>query len=239
MVKSIAFRVSFAAALFVVFLVPTVEAMPVTVPPDLSPGDQYRLAFVTSGVHDATSTDITTYNDFVRAEANSEPLLLSLATTWRAIGSTSAVDARDNTATNPSSSVGVPIYNLSGSRIANNNADLWDGTILASLSIDQHGVGFFFNVWTGTAQSGVGATPSRQLGAPTSVKLGSAGSTDSRWVDRAISAAGSEQRLYGISAVLSVTAVPEPSTFALSFLSAVGLAASTLRRIIWLHPQAS
>ena len=43
----------------------------ISVPPGLEPGDQYRLAFVTSTTMVATSTDIATYNDFVTASAES------------------------------------------------------------------------------------------------------------------------------------------------------------------------
>ncbi len=109
---------------------PTVaSAQIVTTPVGLSPGDQYRLGFVTITKRDASSSNIADYNDFVTTAANSEPDLLALGATWTAIGSTSTVDARDNTGTNPTST-GVPIYLLDGiSKIADNNADLWDGSI--------------------------------------------------------------------------------------------------------------
>jgi hypothetical protein len=89
-------------------------AQPTTVPSGLSPGDKYRLAFVTSTTRDATSSDIADYNAFVTAVANTVPALTELGTTWTAIGSTAAVDARDNTNTNPGNAEGVPIYLLDG-----------------------------------------------------------------------------------------------------------------------------
>ena len=84
----------------------------VTTPTDLSFGDQYRLAFVTSTTRDPTSSDIGVYNMFVTTAANTQADLVALGTTWTAIGSTFTTDARDNTGTNPSST-GVPIYRLS------------------------------------------------------------------------------------------------------------------------------
>ncbi len=44
-------------------------------PTGLSPGDEYQLAFVTSGTTDATSADIGTYNDFVNLQAALNPSL--------------------------------------------------------------------------------------------------------------------------------------------------------------------
>src|SRR5690242_18076131 len=92
------------------------DAALITVPPSLSVGDQYRLVFVTSTARNATSTNIADYNTFVTNTANGVAELVSLGTTWKVIGSTSSVSARDNTGTNPSST-GVPIYRLDGTRI--------------------------------------------------------------------------------------------------------------------------
>ncbi len=84
------------------------SAVPITVPTDLSPGDKYRLAFVTSTGRDTTSANIVDYNNFVTAHAAGVPELAALGTTWTAIGSTVAVDARDNTGTNPTVATGLP-----------------------------------------------------------------------------------------------------------------------------------
>ena len=43
------------------------EGAPVTVPTSLQAGDMYRLVFVTSTVHNALSSDISTYNSIVDA----------------------------------------------------------------------------------------------------------------------------------------------------------------------------
>ena len=55
-----------------------------TVPTGLNPGDQYRLAFVTSTIRDATSSDIGVYNTHVTNAANSNPDLLALNADWKA-----------------------------------------------------------------------------------------------------------------------------------------------------------
>jgi len=110
-------------------------------------GDQYRLGFVTSTTTQATSTDIDTYNTFVQNVANAASLNLGGAT-WKVLGSTSTVDARDNTHTNPGvDGTGVAVFLMDGSTVfANNNADLWNGTSLRttgvywSLCFDENGV---------------------------------------------------------------------------------------------------
>jgi hypothetical protein len=79
----------------------TALAGPITVPTGLNPGDQYRLAFVTSTTRDASSSNIADYNAFVTAAANSDPLVAALNTGWRAIASTPSTAAEDNTFTPP------------------------------------------------------------------------------------------------------------------------------------------
>ena len=44
---------------------------PIRVPTVLNAGDQYRLVFVTSTFRDATSTDVTDYDELVTVVANS------------------------------------------------------------------------------------------------------------------------------------------------------------------------
>lgn len=46
------------------------QALPILTPTGLSPGDTYQLAFVTSTVIDATSSDIAVYNTHVQSAAD-------------------------------------------------------------------------------------------------------------------------------------------------------------------------
>ena len=116
-------------------------AAPITTPPDLQPGNQFRLVFVTSTMRDATSGAVANYNAFVSGVAASVPQLAALGTQWTAIASTSAIDARDNTGTNPNTSTGFPIYNLGGFRLADDYADLWDGTLLTPVDYNEVSAG--------------------------------------------------------------------------------------------------
>ena len=115
----------------------------------------------------ATSTNIADYNEFVDDLANDEqPALAALGTMWSVIGSTEDDSAVLNTMTDPSpfGSTGVPIYQLDGTKIADDYDDLWDGDLDATLSVMENGSAYFGLVWTGTTFDGQGDAGS-QLGA--------------------------------------------------------------------------
>ena len=95
-------------------------------PSGVNAGDKFRLLFVTIGERDATSTDIADYNSFVQsAAAAGHAAIRGYSAGFRALASTESVDARDNTAT---TGTGVPIYWLNSSILADDNADLYDGS---------------------------------------------------------------------------------------------------------------
>ncbi len=208
------------------------QAALVVVPTDLAPGAQYRLVFVTDGTRDATSTNINDYNNFVTNQVTGSALANALSgagltTTWKAIGSTASVAARDNTGTNPSST-GVPIYLINGNKVANNNADLWDGSIQTAINITQNdSASGLPQVFTGTITNGTNQETSTVLGSGGNVGpggnvlYGNNGDTETDvwiWDDQADSAL--EQSFYGMSGVLTVpgnqppapVTVPEPSS---------------------------
>ena len=100
------------------------------VPSGLGPGDSFRLLFITSGTRDGTSSSIGTYNTFVQnAAASGHTAIRGYSSGFRVVGSTAAVDARDNTSTTyTSSNKGVPIYWLGGNKLADNYQDFYDGS---------------------------------------------------------------------------------------------------------------
>jgi hypothetical protein len=230
-------RKSITVFLFAVFAAVTslpALAAPITVPSGLNPGDQYRLAFVSSTTRDATSTDIADYNAFVTTAANSVPELVALGTTWNAIASVQFVDARDNTGTNPElDPVGVPIYDLASQIIASSNLDLWDTTIQYSLSYQEEGnLRPVSRVWTGTAASGFASLP---LGGhfpadPNDSPFALQGSTASgtAWIVSNVAPRNQLFSLYAMSDVLTV--VPEPSSIVLTALGFISLASFGWRR---------
>jgi hypothetical protein len=203
-------------------------AAPVVVPPGLPAGSSYRLVFTTDSVTTAFSSNIADYNAFVTASANTEPALVALGTTWKAIASTATVAARDNTDTNPAS-MGVPIYNLAGQLVATSNADLWDDSIANDIYYNQHGNSpppGNLAVWTGTQPAGIADEP---LGIDFP-SWGQGNFTTRDWIFSSYGTYGAEREflLYGMSGVLTV--VPEPGTITLFALGAVAALALRMRR---------
>ena len=95
-------------------------------PAGIGPGERFRLIFLSSTKRDATSTDIETYNTFVQdLAANGHANIEDHSSRFRVVGCTESTDARDNTRT---TSPGVPIYWLGGTKVADNYADFYDGS---------------------------------------------------------------------------------------------------------------
>ena len=129
----------------------TVPADWALIPAGIEPGDSFRLLFVTSATRDASSADVADYNAFVQAAANNNDSLKSFKDQFRALISTSAVDARDNTAT---TGTGVPVHWLGGEKVADDYADLY-GKSWDSVSGRTEGGGAYTGlVWTGGNKAG-------------------------------------------------------------------------------------
>lgn len=188
-----------------------------TIPSGLNPGDSYRLIFVTSDIGNATSSDISVYDALVTSQAAQSPELVSLGTTWQVVASTSSVDARVHTNTDFTVNTGVAIFNLGDAKVADNNADLWDGSLDAGVSLDQFGNGPRPHpawVWGGTVISGLkkgGFT----LG-PGNKMLGFANVSTGHWIDRGIPSNDitgfSGAQFYALSGILTVPPSNTPPT---------------------------
>jgi len=174
----------------------TVIVRPVVVPPGLSVGDKYRLAFVTSGTtygnvrDNASITDIGYFNTFGANAAAAVPALNALATTWKAVVSTNSTtnvqtDAKANTLTR-TSDADAPIYNLDGLRVASGNAALWANALDNPINVTELGGGPPTDprVHTGTMSGGAGWYTDGCLANPNGsyVGWGYANSTTVTWV---------------------------------------------------------
>ena len=116
-----------------------------------------------TGNDSPTASDIDVYNEFVQAQAAAGHAdIQEHAGQFRVLGSTAAVDARDNTETT-SSDTDAPIYWLNGAKVADGYTDLYDGTwqeeanrrtAAGDLKTDSN------FVWTGSDDNGTKRTES-------------------------------------------------------------------------------
>ena len=150
---------------------PTPQEVPLTwalIPDGLGPGDQFRLLFVTSGTRDAGSGNINDYNTFVQNAANGSSVdatIRGMSGEFRAVVSTSAVAARDNTATHPNAE--IPIHWLGGAKAADNYDDFYDDTWDSLEGKTEVGNDRRALVWTGTNASGTSPGNPSVLGGAT------------------------------------------------------------------------
>ena len=143
------------------------------VPSGLGDGDSFRLLFIGSSNRDANSSDIAVYNTFIQnlVDTNGHADIQAHSATFRMLGSTEDVDARDNTGT---TGTGVPIYWLNGAKVADDYADFYDGSWNEEATGAREtgvsvSIASSWKIWTGSAQDGTeamnaGGTESRALG---------------------------------------------------------------------------
>jgi len=215
----------------VLALAPAVQATPA---PPFGHEGPYRIAFVTTGKFNATNTIIGPYNDFVTTAAGLVTELDDLGVEWKCLGSTSNDCAKTNTSTllpaDPGYSAAndVPIYTTTGLRIADDNADLWDGNIQNPIFYGD-GTAAAGSMWTGTKTSGdsddYSGDPSGPLGSGANgsntglnnnISVAGAGRTDHGWI-KAGNAGGDTDPLHmlGMSGVVTAVA-PTVATILIS-----------------------
>ena len=183
------------------------RAQPVVYPPGLQPGDSYRLVFVTSSTTLATSGAIGTYDALAASAVGGELQLQNLGATWRAIASTSGLDARDHTETDPGNPahVDVPIYSVDGTLVASGNAELWSGALANAIDVDESGTATTSFVWTGTQPDGT-QEPTLFLGAA-NARIGQASFSNSSWVQISILHNGHNFPVYALSSPLTMPSI--------------------------------
>jgi len=159
---------AYGIAIIVFGSLSTAQAEPVlATPAGLAPGAQFRFLFLTSGTQAATSTDIGNYNTFVNSQASGATYEGSVVS-WKAVGSTATVNARDNVG---GFGTNVPVYLTNGTLLAGDlttgtsNKGLWSGSLFTTptIGIDGNGVTTNF-AFTGSNKDGTGLT-AKQLGA--------------------------------------------------------------------------
>ena len=193
------------------------------VPEGLDPGDSFRLLFVSSATRNAVPTNIATYNTWIRARAAAgHSAIRTHSSLFKVVGSTAAVDARDNTATTYTNSAkGVPIYWLKGPKVVDDYEDFYDGSWdNESDWTDENGTrrsggAASRNVWTGSNDDG---TKRRVLGESSALGASIAvtfGQLNARFITAMTGGQKSPVTsfaLYGLSSVFQVASSPSSST---------------------------
>ena len=182
-------------------------------------GDQYRFVFHTSATTTATSADIATYNAWVQGLANASTAYdigADEGVTWKVIGSTATVHARDNTSTNPTVETGHAIFLLDGSTVvAKDYADLWDGSIQHIINITEQGVVYAYWPWTGTKTNGTartGGSDGNPLGSTGEVGQANASSTtDWIWRVWTMDPPTNQMPMYALSDPLVIVGPTDPN----------------------------
>jgi hypothetical protein len=201
--------------IIVLFLLEPPQALAgIFVPPQLSPGDTFHLAFITEGYRDARSVFIEDYNTFVNAEARRAGAITeNFDIAWYAMASTASIAARDN------ARVDGPVYLLDGTRLASGFAQMW-GDIDAPFNVTQFGTissSSLFEAFTGGAfgySHGVA-----HLGSTFPI-VGSTTADDGRWHGewQLTRNANTPLPFFALSQALrvpSTTNIPEQTTFVL------------------------
>ena len=98
-------------------------------PTGLGRGDTFRLLVLTKNKRTTGTSNINTYNSFVQSDVNSNghSSIRDYSSLFKVLGCTGSVNARANTDTE-NGDVQAPIYWLNGNKVADNYADLYDGS---------------------------------------------------------------------------------------------------------------
>ena len=184
----------------------------ITTPSGLSPGDQFRVVFVSTTQSNATSANISFYDNIVQADAAGAGLSTygGSPVTWEVIGSTATINAVSRLPLD-----NVPIFLPSGTEVAAGGAALWNTATTPLLSpINEYASGIgpvTTGMFTGTTSTGT-AVPGLYLGVGSSsttyVEDGRSDFTTPSWVALGETFAVGQESYYAFSQVLTV--IPEP-----------------------------
>jgi hypothetical protein len=192
------------------------DAPAALVPPGLGKFDQFYVVYVSSAGIAGNSTAVQ-LDTFATTSAALDPDTASIAG-WKTLYAHD--DASITTTTAFTGGLLFPIYTTLGVLVANNRADMFDGTLIAAINNDEAGaVVGGVDVWTGFDSSGVTKTVNEDTlgGTDTSTDGCTAGinnSSTATWADNGVTdplnSCAALNRVYIISPILTVpfTGVP-------------------------------
>ncbi|MFT5128421.1 MAG: hypothetical protein ACI8W8_002031, partial [Rhodothermales bacterium] len=178
-------------------------------------GDTYHLVFLTSS---STAIDadeeISFWNNYVNTVADGSSVNGVPDADWKVLGSTIAVDAKDNAGIN------APVYLMSPDSpsttvVANDSADMWDGSIGAAIRYDENGsyvTGGANRAWTGSTAAGV-KDANEELNAAGANSIRALWDrTNSGWFQNGSQAQTTAFRFYAVSEELEISNPVPPAT---------------------------
>ena len=177
------------------------------IPSGVQPGGKFRLLFITTSFHPATSGDIATYDVHVRARAAAGHTAIGpYAQKFRVVGSTASVSARNHAGLTGG---GVPIYWLNGPQVAPNYAGFWSDRWQNWNQPDrrtQWGNPDNHSDWPWTGTATDGASHANHLGHATHARRGrfSVGPSTTGPISDNNAPVSQSHTLYGISPVFQV-----------------------------------
>jgi PEP-CTERM motif len=200
-------------------------------PAGLTPGETFRFVFVTDDITTAQSSNISTYDAFVQADAGGATYNGAVVN-WQAIGSTSTVNAITHIRTIPGIS---GVYLPDGTLVTQSDGltGLWGAaTTNLNHAVDEtiNGVQISAQPWTGTQSNGTGIGIQDGVLGGINILYGFTEDQGGGWVDHTPFFRNPimPYPMYGISEVLTV--VPEPSTGILAGIgSAIALLLAAVR----------
>ena len=192
-------------------------------PSGLNAGKKFRLLFITSTEYEPPGGNIADSNRRVRDRAGRGHSAIQLYSDgFRVLGSTSSVDARDNTcSTHTNEDKGVPIYWLKGNKVADDYADFYDGNWDDQTNPKDEGGGAppDRDVWTGSSSDGT-AHSGDSFG-DGHVEQGNVRPGENPISDGAAST-GRRDPLYGLSQVFKVREATDAATTSVEITSSPG-----------------
>ena len=178
-------------------------------PTEVEAGNYFRLLFITSEGFFASASDIQTWNSHVqRHAARSDEVIRPFSNKFRALISWDGVDARDNIGTGlRSRAEDIPIYWLSGHRVADNYGDLYDDSWDSRLATDEFGTPLDrIGIWTSSNSDGT----ERRIN--TSGEVGAGELVLNQEIDAPRFPPNIPNRLYAVSPLLIVNSRPTLTT---------------------------
>jgi PEP-CTERM motif len=210
----------------------TASAGSISTPTGLNPGDQFRIVFLSSTTTQATSSNLSTYDNIVSSDATGYTYG-GTSPIWKAIVSNVTTDARDHIGLLSTSL--IPLFTVDGTKVSTGN--LWSGSLLTAIYRTIHGLAIDVSVWTGTNGSngkgdeGISRYNYMGDGVTQTARRGGSPEVDGDWAFAGSGDFTQMAHLYGISDVLDVPAtVPEPSTVMLVGLGGLAALAYSFKR---------